>query len=63
MGALGNDFSPFSTETLGSSSPFLSGLFSRCTQSKVQNLGIVYPSFSQCSMSRLGIERLVAFRR
>lgn len=47
----GKDFSPFSTDTLGSSCPSLPGLLSRCTQSNVQKRGILYPSFSQCRSS------------
>ena len=47
----GKDFSPRSTETLGSSCPSFPGLFIRCTQSKVQKRGILYPSFSQCSIN------------
>ena len=47
----GKDFSPRSTETLGSSCPSLPGLFMRCTQSNVQKRGILYPSFSQCRSS------------
>ena len=45
----GNDFSPRSIDTRGSSCPSLPGVLSRRTQSNVQKRGIVYPCFSQCN--------------
>ena len=41
VSSTGNDFSPRSTDTRGSSFPSLPGVLSRCTQSNVQKRGIV----------------------